>query len=116
MQSDNLDAFEKLVFSIPSTSKLIAVNFIASLIYGSLTYFAIESFTGVELDIFSGISLILFIYLIPALIGAEILKTFISQFRRNWSLLLSLANQSILLLFSLIVAAADSVASAWSIL
>ena len=116
MQSDNLDTFEKLVFSIPPTPQMLAINIFASLLFGAATFAAIESFTTVQLNLFQGVSLILFIYLIPAIITAETLKTFLPNFKRNWGLMLAVGNQTVLLLFSIIITGADTVASAWSIL
>jgi len=116
MQTDNLDSFEKLIFSTPSKKKLVALNLIESLLFGSLTYWVIKKFTSISLEPLSLGSLVVFIYLIPALASAKGVEWMFKKFKGDWGFLLTAINQFVFFLFSIVILATDSIATAWNVL
>ena len=116
MGSDNVDIWKKVVFSIPDTKKIVAGLVLLGSLYSVLMYLGLRYFTSLSLTA-SIIPLIAgFIFILPAVISAELLHTFIPEYPRKWGYFLATCNQLILFTYSIILTGADNFLTAWNIL
>lgn len=115
MGADNVDIFKKIVFSLPDLKYQIAAMLVLSPVYAGLTYLAFDLFAPLNLyPLLIPISALL-VYLLPSLIAAELFYQVLPDYPRNWSYFLSLTNQLILFVYSLILSGADNIGNAWSV-
>lgn len=116
MAADNVDIWKKVIFSIPGTGKLVAGIIVLGGIYSLLMYTGLKAFTSIGFSPSIVPVLAAFIFILPALVSAELLHRFIPEYPRNWGYFLAFCNQAALFIYSLILTGADNFLNAWNIL
>ncbi len=113
--SDNVDVFKKIIFKIPSTRKLLPAIIGLGFIYSTLFYISSQIFTPVQIGpIFVPLIAVL-VFILPTITSGELLHRFLPDYPRKWGYFLSLSNQTILFVFSLILTGANNFANAWNV-
>ena len=116
MQTDNIDVFKKIIFSLPSFKATFTAINLLGIVYGYLMFFSVRSFANIDLGISVLPYLILFLFIIPTLLSGELAHRFLPSYPRKWSYFLALSNQFILFIYSLILSGANNLGNAWSVL
>lgn len=115
MGADNVDIFKKIIFSLPDIKKQIVGMILLSPLYAVVAYTSFDFFTPIEAHIIIIPIFALTIYLIPFMIAGELFYQLLPDYPRKWSYFLSLTNQFVLFIYSLILSGADDVGNGWSI-
>jgi len=115
MGADNVDIFRRVVFRIPSLDVQLPALLGLSLGYSIVAAGAFQLFTPADPSPRTVLLAAALIFLLPSLLAAELFHRALPDYPRNWSYFLALFNQLLLFLYGLIVAGADTVANAWSI-
>ncbi|QGA80153.1 DUF2070 family protein [Candidatus Nanohalobium constans] len=113
--TDNLDIFKKVIFKIPSVRKLSAAIIILSTVYSSLIFVSLNLFTPFGLPLYTIPLIALSAFILPGVLSGELLYRFIPNYPRNWGYFLMLSNISLLAIYGLILAGADTFTNAWHI-
>ncbi len=116
MGADNVDIFKKIIFSLPDLKYQIAAMLLLSPIYTGIAYVSFDLFTPVELELVMIPIFALLVFLMPFALAGELFHRIIPGYPRKWSFFLSLTNQLVIFLYSLILSGADNVGNAWSII
>lgn len=115
MGADNVDVFQRMVFSIPPLDIQLPALFVLSIVYSTGSYVAFDLFTPVDLELSTIVLAAVLVYLLPSLLAGELFHRALPEYPRTWSHFLALFNQFILFLYALILSGADTIANAWSV-
>ena len=116
MGADNVDAFQRLVFSVPRLRVQAAALVLLSGVYGVATVAAITVFTPFALDPSRIVPVAVLIFLVPFVVAAELFPRVLDGYPRPWSYFLALTSQFVLFVYALVLSGADNVGNAWSII
>ena len=116
MGADNVDAFQRLVFSVPRLRVQAAALVLLSAVYGILTVAAISLFTPFAPDPSRVAPVAALIFLVPFVVAAELFPRVLDGYPRAWSYFLALTSQFVLFVYALVLSGADNVGNAWSII
>lgn len=116
MGSDNLDIWKKVIFNIPSTSKIIAFTVALGLIYSLFVYLGLNIFTPISIHVSAVFFMAAFMFILPTLISAELFHRYIPDYPRNWGYFLAFCNLTVLFIYSMILTGANNFLNAWNIL
>ncbi len=116
MGADNVDIFKKIIFSLPDLKYQIAAMLLLSPIYTGIAYVSFDLFAPVPLEPVMIPVFTVLVFLFPFALAGELFHRIIPGYPRKWSFFLSLTNQMVLFLYSLILSGADDVGNAWSII
>ncbi|MFB6203642.1 MAG: DUF2070 family protein [Candidatus Nanohaloarchaea archaeon] len=116
MGSDNVDIFKKIVFSLPSTRTDLAAMFVLGTFYAGLMFLGIETFTAFRPPVEAVIYIAVFLFILPTLLSAEAMHRTLPDYPRKWGYFLSLVNQLIIFLYSMVLTGADNTLNAWNII
>lgn len=116
MAQDNVDIFEKIIFSIPSAKTLLLMVFVLGAVYSASVYGLFRLFTSFPLQPFMGVYLAVFVFILPTLISGELFHNVLPDYPRNWGYFLALSNQLILFFYAAILSGADNPVNAWHII
>ncbi|MFB6100765.1 MAG: DUF2070 family protein [Candidatus Nanohalobium sp.] len=113
--TDNVDVFKKIIFSIPTFRKTLAITLLASIVYSTLIYACIKLFTSLQPGILSIPVMAGFALALPSLVSGELFYWSLPDYPRKWGYFLALSCQSILFIYGLILTGANNFANAWHI-
>lgn len=113
--TDNVDVFEKIIFSIPKTTRILTALVAISTVSALLAYSALTLFTPLNLKNSYILYIVFFYFLTPAILSGELIYRFMPDYPRNWGYFLALSNTGILSLYGLVLTGADSFVNAWHI-
>ncbi|MUW14661.1 DUF2070 family protein [Halorubrum sp. CBA1125] len=116
MGADNVDAFKRLVFSVPPLSVQIPALAVLSVVYSVLSFAAFATFTPLDPVPWRVLPVAVAVFLLPFLLGAELFHRVLPDYPRSWSVFLALVEQFVLFVYLLVLSGADTVGNAWSIL
>ena len=115
MGADNVDAFQRLVFSVPSLRVQAAAIAVLSGVYGVVTFAAFSVFTPFVPSPSRIVPIAVLLYLLPFALAAELFARALDGYPRSWSYFLALVTQFVFFVYALVLSGADTVANAWSI-
>ena len=116
MGADNVDAFQRLVFSVPRLRVQAAALVVLSGVYAVLAFAGIVFFTPFEPDPSRIVPVAALIFLVPFVVAAELFPRVLDGYPRSWSYFLALTSQFVLFVYALVLSGADNVGNAWSII
>ena len=116
MGADNVDAFQRLVFSVPRLRVQAAALVLLSGVYGVATVAAITLFTPFVPDPSRIVPVAVLIFFVPFAVAAELFPRVLDGYPRPWSYFLALTSQFVLFVYALVLSGADNVGNAWSII
>ncbi|SDF30708.1 putative membrane protein [Halorubrum xinjiangense] len=116
MGADNVDAFQRLVFSVPRLRVQAAALVLLSGLYGIATVAAITLFTPFAPDPSRIVPVAVLIFFIPFVVAAELFPRVLDGYPRPWSYFLALTSQFVLFVYALVLSGANNVGNAWSII
>ncbi|MFB6204015.1 MAG: DUF2070 family protein [Candidatus Nanohaloarchaea archaeon] len=116
MPTDNVDVFKKIVFSIPSLEKVIALILISGGLYAGLFYFFLSNFTSFPLDPGLVPVFALLLFIAPVMVSSEIFHWILPDYPRRWGYFLGLVNELFLFAYLAILTGADNLVNAWHLL
>ena len=116
MGADNVDAFQRLVFSVPRLRVQAAALVLLSGVYGIATFAAITLFTPLAPDPSRIVPVAVLIFLLPFVVAAELFPRVLDGYPRSWSYFLALTSQFVLFVYALVLSGANNVGNAWSII
>ncbi|PSQ57943.1 DUF2070 domain-containing protein [Halobacteriales archaeon SW_8_68_21] len=116
MGADNVDAFQRLVFSVPGLRVQAAALVALSAVYGVGTFGALWLFTPFAPDPSRIVPIAVLVFLLPFLAAAELFPRVLDGYPRSWSYFLALINQFVLFVYALVLSGVNSVGNAWSII
>ena len=115
MGADNVDAFQRLVFTVPPLRVQVAAIVLLSGVYGVVTFAAFSVFTPFAPSPSRIVPIAVLLYLLPFAVAAELFARVLDGYPRSWSYFLALVTQLAFFVYALILSGADTVANAWSI-
>ena len=116
MGADNVDAFQRLVFSVPRVRVQAAALVVLGGVYGLATFASIWLFTPFAPDPSRIVPVAVLIFLLPFAVAAELFPRVLDGYPRSWSYFLALTSQFVLFVYALVLSGADNVGNAWSII
>ncbi|EGQ43461.1 MAG: putative membrane protein, DUF2070 [Candidatus Nanosalina sp. J07AB43] len=116
MPTDNLEIFKKVVFHLPSFRKTLGLSLVLGVLYSILTFFFINELLIDAISIGSIPMFAFIFYLIPGFSASEVYSLLLEDYPRKWGYFLSMVNQLIIFLFTLIVTLSDSFSTSWQII
>ncbi|TKX74053.1 DUF2070 family protein [Halorubrum sp. GN11_10-6_MGM] len=116
MGADNVDAFQRFIFSVPPLRIQAAALVVLSAVYGVATVGGFWLFTPFEPDPSRIVPVAVLIFLIPFVAAAELFPRVLDGYPRSWSYFLALTSQFVLFVYALVLSGADNVGNAWSII
>jgi len=115
MGADNVDIFKKIIFSLPELKYQILAMILLSPVYSGFAYLSFRIFAPVQLQpVMIPVSGFM-VFFLPTLLAGEIFYHVLPDYPRKWGYFLSLTNQLVLFVYSLILSGADNIGNAWSI-
>lgn len=115
MGADNVDIFKRIVFSLPALKYQIVAMILFSPIYAGFSYLAFDIFAPLNLYPLLIPMTSFLMFFLPSVVAAELFYHVLPDYPRNWSYFLSLTNQLILFIYTLILSGANNVGNAWSV-
>ncbi|MFC6771928.1 DUF2070 family protein, partial [Halorubrum pallidum] len=116
MGADNVDVFQRLVFSVPSLSVQIPALAGLSLVYSAIAFAAITAFTPIDSAPASVLPVAILLFLLPFAFAAELFPRTLSRYPRTWSYFLALTSQFVMFVYALVLSGANDIGNAWSII
>lgn len=116
MGADNVDVFQRIVFSLPPLRAQIPALFACSFVYAAVAYVAFSVFTPLTPSPSLIPAAAVLVFLLPFLFAGELFTRTLSQYPRSWSYFLTLVNQFVLFLYALVLSGVNNTGNAWSII
>ncbi|EMA72349.1 DUF2070 family protein [Halorubrum distributum] len=116
MGADNVDAFQRFIFSVPRLRLQAVALVLLSAVYGVATFTGIRLFTPFAPDPSQIVPVAALIFLIPFVVAAELFPRVLDGYPRPWSYFLALTSQFVLFVYALVLTGANNVGNAWSII
>jgi len=115
MGADNVDVFQRLVFSVPPLSKQLPAMTVLAVVYSVVSFVAFTLFTPLSPEPSTLLPVAVLLFLLPFLLAGELFHRVLPEYPRSWSFFLALTNQFVLFVYALILSGANDVGNAWSI-
>ena len=115
MGADNVDVFQRLVFSVPPLSQQLPAMVTLGVVYSVVTFVAFSEFTPLALDPSTLLPIAVLLFIIPFLLAGELFHRVLPRYPRSWSFFLALTNQLVTFVYALVLSGANDVGNAWSI-
>ena len=116
MGADNVDAFQRFIFSVPPLRVQAAALVVLSAVYAVGAFGGIWLFTPFAPDPSRIVPVAALIFLVPFAVAAELFPRVLDGYPRSWSYFLALTSQFVLFVYALVLSGADNVGNAWSII
>jgi putative membrane protein len=116
MGADNVDAFQRFIFSVPPLRIQAAALVALSVVYAVGTVGGIWLFTPFAPEPSRILPVAVLIFLVPFVVAAELFPRVLDGYPRSWSYFLALTSQFVLFVYALVLSGADNVGNAWSII
>ncbi|WP_144920419.1 DUF2070 family protein [Halorubrum salsamenti] len=115
MGADNVDVFQRLVFSVPALSRQLPAIAVLALAYSVVAFAAFSAFTPLSPEPSTLLPIAVLLFLLPFLFAGELFHRVLPRYPRTWSFFLALINQFVTFVYALILSGANDVGNAWSI-
>ncbi|EMA63724.1 DUF2070 family protein [Halorubrum lipolyticum] len=115
MGADNVDVFQRLVFSVPPLSRQLPAMAVLGVAYSVVAFAAFTAFTPLSPEPSTIIPLAALLFLLPFLFAGELFHRVLPRYPRTWSFFLALVNQFVTFVYALVLSGANDVGNAWSI-
>jgi putative membrane protein len=115
MGADNVDIFQKVVFSLPPLRTQFPAIVGLSFVYSAVAFVAFRVFTPLSPSLSTILWVAVVVFLVPFVAAAELFHRALPDYPRRWSYFLSLSNQFVLFLYGLVLSGANNPGNAWSI-
>lgn len=115
MGADNVDVFQRLVFSVPPLKVQLPALVGLSAVYSLLAFVAFSAFTPLSPEPSSVLPVAVLLFLLPFLFAGELFHRVLPRYPRSWSFFLAAVNQFVLFVYSLVLSGANDVGNVWSI-
>ncbi|PHQ37437.1 DUF2070 domain-containing protein [Halorubrum persicum] len=115
MGADNVDVFQRLVFSVPSLSRQIPAMALLAVAYSVVAFTAFSMFTPLSPEPSTLLPVAVLLFLLPFLFAGELFHRVLPGYPRTWSFFLALTNQLVTFVHVLVLSGANDVGNAWSI-
>ena len=115
MGADNVDVFQRLVFSVPPLRVQIPALVALSVVYSAVSFVAFSMFTPLDPAPSTVLPVAVLLFLIPFLFAGELFYRVLPRYPRSWSFFLAGVNQFVLFFYALILSGANDVGNVWSI-
>lgn len=116
MPADNLEVFKKVIFRLPELKTTLAVSVLSGFFF-SAVLFAMLNNSIFNLNGFVFIPLLaLGLFVVPGILSSEFYSFLLPRYPRKWGYFLSLVNQLIIFLFSVLMALSDSFYTIWQVI
>lgn len=116
MPADNLEIFKKIIFRLPALRTTQKLMIAAGLIYGVVLFglftYRFELMLNEVLIPLIG----LLLYVLPGVVSSEAYSLLLPEYPRKWGYFLSLVNQLVIFLFTVLVSISSSFPEAWNII
>lgn len=116
MPADNLEIFKKIIFRLPALRTTQKLMIAAGLIYGVVLFglftYRFELMLNEVLIPLIG----LFLFILPGVVSSEAYSLLLPEYPRKWGYFLSLVNQLVIFLFTVLVSISSSFPEAWNII
>ncbi len=113
--TDNLDSFQRIVFTLPSTGYSVLGISVAALFFAALTFIGFEEFRSIDLGFVDFLGLAVMVYGLPAVFSAETLQQAFDDYPREWGLLLALCNLVVFGIYTTLMTGADTTINLWNV-
>lgn len=113
--TDNLDSFQRIVFTMPSPGSSVLGISVTALFFAALTFIGFEEFQGIDLGFVDFLELSVLVYGLPALLSAETLQRVFDDYPREWGLLLALCNLVIFGVYTALMTGVDTTINLWNV-
>ncbi|PAU84841.1 DUF2070 domain-containing protein [Halorubrum salipaludis] len=115
MGADNVDVFQRLVFSVPPLSRQLPAMAVLSVVYSVVAFAAFSAFTPFSPEPSTLLPVAVLLFLLPFLFAGELFHRVLPEYPRSWSFFLAATNQFVTFVYALVLSGANDVGSAWSI-
>jgi putative membrane protein len=115
MGADNVDVFQRLVFSVPPLKIQLPALVGLSVVYSVVAYVALSMSIFVLPEPASILPIAILLFLLPFLIAGELFHRLLPNYPRSWSVFLAAVNQFVFFVYALVLSGANDVGNAWSI-
>ena len=115
MGADNVDVFQRLVFSVPPLSRQIPAMVVLGAVYSVVAFAAFSTFTPLSPEPSTLLPIAGLLFILPFLFAGELFHRVLPRYPRTWSFFLALANQFVTFVYALTLSGANDVGNAWSI-
>jgi putative membrane protein len=115
MGADNVDVFQRLVFSVPPLKLQLPALIGLGVIYSLVSYAALSMSIFVVPAPESVLPVAALLFVLPFLFAGELFHRLLPSYPRSWSFFLALANQFVFFVYALVLSGANDVGNAWSI-
>src|SRR6056297_588544 len=115
MGADNVDVFQRLVFSVPPLSRQLPAMAVLGVVYSLVAFAAFRAFTPLSPEPSTLIPIAGLLFILPFLFAGELFHRVLPRYPRTWSYFLALINQLVTFVYALILSGANDVGNAWSI-
>ena len=116
MPADNLEIFKKVIFRLPSLETTLKSMFLAGLMYGFVLFGLFTYRFDLMLNEFLIPLIGIFLFILPGIFSSEAYSFFLPDYPRKWGYFLSLMNQLVIFLFTVLVSLSSSFPEAWNII
>ena len=116
MGADNVDAFQRFVFSVPRLRVQAVALVLLSAVYGAGTVAALTLFTPFAPDPSRIVPVAALVFFVPFVVAAELFPRVLDGYPRSWSYFLALTSQFVLFVYALVLSGANNEGNAWSII
>lgn len=113
--SDNLDFYRRLMVRPPGLYALRVGVVVLAVVLGSISAFVLFRSFGISADLSGAAIAVLFFYLLPAVVTAEVISR-LAAITKQWTYLMVILSEGAIFLFALIIPFADSSVEAWQIM
>ncbi|ELZ43486.1 membrane protein-like protein [Halorubrum saccharovorum DSM 1137] len=115
MGADNVDVFQRLVFSVPPLSRQLPAMAVLGVVYSVVAFVAVSEFTPLSPEPSTLLPVVVVLFLLPFLFAGELFHRVLPRYPRTWSFFLALTNQFVTFVYALVLSGANDVGNAWSI-
>lgn len=116
LPTDNLEIFKKVIFHLPELKYTVLAYISAGIIYSIFTYLLISELLISAVNVFVIPLFAVLLFIMPGVAASEFYHFILPDYPRRWGYFLSLVNQLIVFLFTVLVSVSDNFTVAWQIL
>jgi len=116
MPADNLEVFKKIIFRLPDFKTTLKSMFLMGLAYGIILFGLFTYRFDLMLNEFLIPLIGFFLFILPSIVSSEAYSFFLPDYPRKWGYFLSLVNQLVIFLFTVLVSISSSFPEAWNII
>ncbi len=116
MAADNLDIFRKVIFRLPRLRDTFKLVVATGLLYGLIIFLLFTDRIDIAYEPLLAPLIGLFLFILPSVLASEAYSFSLPEYPRKWGYFLSVVNQLIIFLFTVLISLAGSFEVAWNII